>query len=80
MHIVIDARALEVIAAEMSMVNVVDNEVLPTLLNGFMRMIAQVSFDCAYGTKDYKIRGLSEGAVSQLFPREKCGLQGGGPF
>ena len=51
LHLAIDASTHEVVAAEVSLVSVGDNEVLPTLLNPLRRKIAQVSADGAYDTK-----------------------------
>jgi hypothetical protein len=75
LHLAIDTRTHEVIAAEMSMVNVADNEVLPTLLNPLRRKIAQVSADGAYDTKT-AISCLSEKAVSPPFHRGKMRVTG----
>ncbi len=43
LHLAVDARTHEVIAAEVSLENVADNEVLPTLLNPLRRQLHQVS-------------------------------------
>ena len=51
LHLAIDASTHEVVAAEVSLVSVGDNEILPTLLNPLRRKIAQVSADGAYDTK-----------------------------
>ncbi len=51
LHLAIDASTHEVVAAEVSLVSVGDNEVLPTLLNPLRRKITQVSADGAYDTK-----------------------------
>jgi hypothetical protein len=77
LHLAIDAQTHEVIAAEVSMVNVVTllwikSEVLPTLLNPIRRKIASVSTDGAYDTKDCHKR-----AVNPPLLRGKCGLLGG---
>ncbi len=72
-----DSNTHEVVSAEVSLVNVADNEVLPTLFNPLRRHIAQVSADGAYDTKalmsnqlsqwkednDYYGRSLSETAM-----------------
>ncbi len=52
LHLAVDAAIHEVVAAEVSLVNVADNEVLPTLLNPLRRRIKQVSADGAYDTKE----------------------------
>ena len=51
LHLAVDANTHEIIAAEVSVVSVADNEVLPTLLNPLRRQIEQVSADGAYDTK-----------------------------
>ncbi len=51
LHLPIDASTYEVVAVEVSLVSVEDNEVLPTLLNPLRRKIAQVSADGSYDTK-----------------------------
>ena len=52
LHLAVDARTHEVIAAEVSLESVADSEVLPTLLNPLRRRIHQVSADGAYDTQD----------------------------
>ena len=47
LHLVVDARTHEVIAAEVSLESVANNEVLPTLLNPLRRRLHQVSADGA---------------------------------
>ncbi len=51
LHLAVDSCTHEVVSAEVSLVNVTDNEVLPTLLNPLRRGITQVSADGAYDTK-----------------------------
>ncbi|MCV4677299.1 transposase, partial [Escherichia coli] len=51
LHLAVDATTHAVIAAEVSLETVADNEVLPTLLNPLRRKIKQVSADGAYDTK-----------------------------
>ena len=51
LHLAIDASTHEVVAAEVSLVSVGDNEVLPTLLNPLRRKIMQITADGAYDTK-----------------------------
>lgn len=50
-HLAIDEGTHEVIAAEVSLVNVGDNEVLPTLINPLRRKVKLLSADGAYDTK-----------------------------
>ena len=51
LHLAVDANTHEVVAAEVTLVNVADNEVFPTLLKPLRRQIKQVSADGAYDTK-----------------------------
>jgi hypothetical protein len=73
LHLAIDAQTHEVIAAEVSMVNVADNEVLPTLLNPLRRKIAQVSADGAYDTKDCHKLLKRKGCKPTIAPRKNAG-------
>ena len=50
-HMAVDVDSHEIISAEMTLVNVGDSEVLPTLLNPLRRKISEVSADSAYDTK-----------------------------
>jgi len=47
----VDVDTHEIISAEMTLVNVGDSEVLPSLLNPLRRHISEVSGDGAYDTK-----------------------------
>lgn len=69
LHMVVDARTHEAIAAEVSLENVGGSEVLPGWLNPLRRRIAQVSADGAYHSKACpKKRGQS-----QYPPRKPAG-------
>lgn len=58
----------------MSLVNVGDSEVLPTLLNPLRRKIGSVSGDGAYDTKEcYKVL-QRKGIVSLIPPRNNAGF------
>lgn len=48
----VDAQSYIVIAAEVSLVQVTDNEVMPTLIKPLRRKIRQVSADGAYDTRE----------------------------
>lgn len=73
LHLAIDAATHEVIAAEVSVVNVADNEVLPTLINPLRRVIKQVSADGAYDTKAcYKLL-KRKGCKPTIPPRKNAG-------
>ena len=50
-HLAVDAATHAIVAAEVSLETVGDNEVLPTLLTPLRRKIEQVSTDGAYDTK-----------------------------
>jgi hypothetical protein len=52
-HLAVDATTHAVIAAEVSLGTVADNEVLPAWLNPLRRKIKQVSTDGTYDTKAY---------------------------
>ena len=51
LHLAVDAATHAIIAAEVSLETVADNEVFPSLLNPLRRKIEQVSADGAYDTK-----------------------------
>ncbi|CAM3276234.1 Transposase IS4-like domain-containing protein [Shewanella violacea] len=51
LHLAVDSNTHEVVAAEVSLINVADNEVLPALLSPLRRESKQVSADGAYDTK-----------------------------
>ncbi|MGF1743017.1 IS5 family transposase [Vibrio profundum] len=51
LHLAVDIDTHEIISAEVSLVNVGDNEVLPTLINPLRRKILALSADGAYDTK-----------------------------
>ncbi|RJG35767.1 IS5 family transposase, partial [Motilimonas pumila] len=51
LHLAVDVETHDIISAEVSLVNVGDNEVLPTLINPLRRKISEVSADGAYDTK-----------------------------
>ncbi|GIU10408.1 IS5 family transposase [Shewanella morhuae] len=71
LHLAIDARTHEVVAAEVSLVSVGDNEVLPTLLNPLRRKMAQVSADGAYDGCYQLLR--RKGCKATIPPRSNAG-------
>lgn len=73
LHLAVDADTHEVIAAEVSLVNVGDNEVLPTLLNPLRRQLQQVSADGAYDTKECHQLLRKKGAKPTISPRSNAG-------
>ena len=70
LHLAVDVDTHEVISAEVSLVNVGDSEVLPTLLNPLRRKIHAVSGDGAYDTKEcHKV--LQRKGITPLIPPRK---------
>ena len=70
----VDVDSHEIISAKMTLINVGDSEVLPTLLNPLRRGIPEVSGDCAYDTKEcHKV--LNKRKSKSLIPlRKNAGL------
>lgn len=64
----------EVIAAEVSLVLISDNEVLPTLLNPLRRKIMQISADGAYDTKGCYQLLRRKGCKATIPPYSNVGL------
>ncbi|MFW7525155.1 transposase [Vibrio ostreicida] len=52
LHLAVDVDTHEAISAEVSLVNVGDSEVLPTLFNSLRRKVTAVLADGAYGIKN----------------------------
>ena len=73
LHLAVDAATHEVISAEVSLVSVADNEVLPTLLNSLRRKIKQVSADGAYDTKACHKLLKHKGCKPTIPPRKNAG-------
>ncbi|MCE9688266.1 IS5 family transposase, partial [Shewanella sp. AS16] len=73
LHLAVDAATHEVIAAEVSLESVADNEVLPTLLNPLRRKIKQVSADGAYDTKGCHKLLKRKGSKPTIPPRKNAG-------
>lgn len=74
-----DATIHAVIAAEVSLERVADNEVLPMLPNPLRRKIKQVSADGAYDTKACHALLKKKGGESHHTTEEECGAVGGWP-
>ena len=53
LHIAVDTHSHEIVAAELSLSNVTDAEVLPNLLKQTRRKIIEISGDGAYGIKPF---------------------------
>lgn len=62
LHLAVDSSTHEVVSAEVFLVSIAENEVLPTLLKPLRRSITQVSADGAYDTK----------ACHKLLKRKGC--------
>lgn len=71
-HLAVDSQTHEVIAAQVSLDSVGDNQVLPNLLNPLRRKIKQVSADGAYDTKDCYAVITNKGAKATIPPRKNA--------
>lgn len=78
LHLAVDSNTHEIVSAEVSLVNVADNEVLPTLLNPLRRAIKQVSADGAYDTKACHKLLQRKGCKPTIPPRSNAGYWEGG--
>ncbi|WP_339014528.1 IS5 family transposase [Aeromonas popoffii] len=74
LHLTVDAQTHAIVAAEVSLETVGDNEVLPTLLNRLRRKIEQVSADGAYDTKECHALLKKKGARATIPPRKNAAL------
>lgn len=74
LHLAVDVDTHEVISAEVSLVNVGDSEVLPTLLNPLRRKIDSVSGDGAYDTKECHKVLQRKGITPLIPPRKNAGF------
>ncbi|AQS36672.1 transposase, IS4 family [Shewanella psychrophila] len=74
LHLAVDANTHEVVAAEVTLVNVADNEVLPTLIKPLRRQIKQVSADGAYDTKACHKLLQRKGCKPTIPPRSSAGF------
>ena len=70
----VDAQSYIVIAAEVSLVQVTDNEVMPTLIKPLRRKIRQVSADGAYDTRDCHALLKRRGIKATIPPRKNAVL------
>ena len=71
-HGAVDVDTHEAISAEVSLVNVGDSEVLPTLLNPLRRKIMAVSADGAYDTKNCYETLKNKGCTPLIPPRKNA--------
>ncbi|QJR81704.1 IS5 family transposase [Alteromonas pelagimontana] len=74
LHVAVNSDTHEVIAAQMSMENVGDNQVLPSLLNPLRRRIDQLSADGAYDTKGCHQLLMKKKVAASIPPRENAGF------
>lgn len=74
LHLAIDVDTHEAISAEVSLVNVGDREVLPTLLNPLRRKVIAVSADGAYDTKNCHETLKKKGCPPLIPPRKNAAL------
>lgn len=74
LHLAVDVDTHEAISAEVSLVNVGDSEVLPTLLNPLRRKIMAVSADGAYDTKNCYETLKNKGCTPLIPPRKNAAL------
>lgn len=70
LHLAVDAATHAIVAAEVSLETVGDNEVLPTLLNPLRRKIEQVSADGAYDTRACYALLQKKGIKATIPPRK----------
>lgn len=73
MHLAVDAKTHEVIAAQVSLDSVGDNQALPSLLNPLRRKLKQVSADGAYDSKACYALIDKKGAKATIPPRSNAG-------
>ncbi len=78
LHIAVDTSTYEIVAAELSLSNVTDAEVLPNLLGQTRREIIEISGDGAYDTRQCHDAIRIKRAVPLIPPREgaACWEQG----
>lgn len=74
LHLAVDTATHAVVAAEVSLETVADNEVLPTLLNPLRCKIKQVSADGAYDTKACHALLQKKGAKATIPPRKNAAM------
>ncbi len=70
LHLAVDTSTHEIVAAELSLSNVIDAEVLPNLLKQTRRRIIEISGDGAYDTRDCLDAIRFKRAVPLIPPRE----------
>lgn len=75
LHLAVDAQTHAIVAAEVSLETVGDNDLLPTLLNPLRRKIEQVSADGAYDTKECQTLLKKKGVRATIPPRKNAALR-----
>ncbi|ELJ8613174.1 IS5 family transposase [Vibrio cholerae] len=70
LHLAVDTSTHEIVAAELSLSNVTDAEVLPNLLKQTRRRIIEISGDGAYDTRDCHEAIRFKRAIPLIPPRE----------
>ena len=74
LHLAVDSVSHDIVAAEVSLENVHDAEVLPTLLNPLRRKLGRVYADGAYDSKASHRLIARKGATACIPPRKNAGL------
>ncbi|MNO70770.1 Transposase DDE domain protein [compost metagenome] len=74
LHLAVDPATHDIVAAEVSLENVHDAEVLPTLLNPLRRKLGRVYADGAYDNKASHQLIAHKGATACIPPRKNAGL------
>ncbi|MGL6014557.1 MAG: IS5 family transposase [Selenomonadaceae bacterium] len=74
LHLAVDQATHDIVAAEVSLENVHDAEVLPTLLNPLRRKLGRVYADGAYDSKASHQLIARKGATACIPPRKNAGL------
>jgi len=74
LHLAVDMDTHETMRAEVSLVNVGDSKVLPTLLNPLRRKVAAISADGAYDTKNCYETLKNKGCTPLIPPRKNAAL------
>jgi hypothetical protein len=74
LHLAVDPATHDIVAAETSLENVHDVEVLPTLLNPLRRKLGRVYADGSYDSKASHQLILRKGATACIPPRKSAGV------
>lgn len=74
LHLAVDPATHDIVAAEVTLNNVHDAEVLPTLLNPLRRTLGTVFADGAYDTKRCHQLIAGKGATACIPPRKNAGI------